>query len=78
MSYFVLKASEDGFSVREVTKEWILTQMAEEGSGFSAADAEPTMPRETDPNYWGSKMVIIKGEIVEPIPVHVIATHDLP
>lgn len=78
MSYFVLRASEDGFSVKEVTKEWLLKELSEEGSGYEAVQVVDHLPTEPDPNYWGNTLVIIKGEVVTPEPVQVISEYHLP
>ena len=78
MSYFVLIATEDGFSVREMTKEKLLREMANEENSFGLRQqAESALPPDSDPDDWGTKMVIIKGEIVVPVAKKIVTEFDL-
>ena len=86
MSYFVIYNSEGETSVEQISKE-ILTKrlQAEANANDSNFDAEYygkdieflSEIKDTDTNYWGDVILIIKGEIVVPEPVDVVKEYKI-
>lgn len=67
--YIVISTSEDGIHVNHLSREDLLARLAENYYG----DVEfKNSISETDPNYWGTKLLIIKGDIVVPEAVKVV------
>lgn len=67
----MLSASEDGIHFEVATKEEVLQEAKDiqDGECSSKGFFGPNDPIDSDPNYWGSKILLIKGEIVQPKPV---------
>lgn len=63
--YFVIKNSDGDTRVRIMTKEELLINLNEDGSGYKARDAMSKL-EESDTNYWGDGFLVIKGRIVSP------------
>lgn len=62
--YFVIRNSDGDTSVTPMTKKQILEYLNEdEGTDFLLQ-----IPSNHDTNYWGDKVLIIKGEVVTPTP----------
>ncbi len=60
--YFVIRNSDGDTSVTPMTKDQLLEFINEdEGSDFLSS-----VPSNHDTNYWGDKILIIKGEVVTP------------
>ena len=74
-NYIVMVASEDGFSIDAVSKETLLLRLANDYWGEKEIGEK--IPGETDPNYWGDQLVIIKGDVVVPRPKKVVEEYEI-
>jgi hypothetical protein len=66
--YFVLSCSEDGEvyvspKTDDEIYDWLSSEEVEGAEFGSMAD----LLKEHDPQYWGRKKFIIKGEVIQPI-----------
>lgn len=62
--YFVITNSDGDTRVDCVTKEVLLKRINEEYYG--PREYLSNMPTESDTNYWGDSILVIKGKIVSP------------
>lgn len=74
--YFVIKNSEGDTRVTEMTRDGILKELSEDGSGYRGKDVMSEI-KEKDTNYWGDGFIIIKGKIVTPKIKKVVEEYDL-
>ena len=75
-TYFVIHCSEDGdVSVNHYTKDELLEAL--EGEDYGADIGFHDSLERHDPQYWGRKILIIKGSIVVPKPKKVIESYDI-
>lgn len=74
--YHVICTSEDGISVKSMSKDEVEKRLKEEYWGKKEMLSK--LPNDSDPNYWGSSLVIIKGSIVVPQPVKVVEEYKIP
>lgn len=75
--YYVISAGADGVHISEYTKKQLENLLIADGFlGESRICA--TFPKETDVNYWGDRLVIIKGEVVMPQAVQIVQVFELP
>ncbi|MCP3684105.1 MAG: hypothetical protein GY861_15600 [bacterium] len=74
-NYFIIHNSEGDTTVDQVDKEELLKRIAEEYYG--EVSFHKALPEETDTNFWGENLLIIKGEVVTPTPVKVIEKFDI-
>ena len=73
--YFVIRAGEDGVRISSYTKAQLLKELK-----LDADDSDVFLNSEnfdSDPNYWGTKTLIIKGEIVTPIVKKIVEEYDI-
>jgi len=77
MLYFVISCNDDGeVSVEPFEKDGLLRYIEEEG--YNGESDFIDMDRFTqDPQYWGGRLLIIKGEIVVPKPVTKVTTFEI-
>lgn len=75
-SYFLITTTEDGIRIRQTTKEQVAKEMAD--GECEIADFAKEIPKDADPNYWGCKAVLIKGEIVVPREKTVVTEIEVP
>ena len=70
MTYFIIRSNADGeVSVNIMDKEDLLEAINPDCDGYSEIEevlTEENLDDNNDPNYWGDKTLIIKGEIVIP------------
>ena len=68
--YYVIKAGEDGTRIEMLDKKTLQERLKEQCWGKIEILSEIPGIRspETDPNYWGNVLIIIKGKIVVPVP----------
>lgn len=73
--YFVIHNGDGDTTVREYTKEQLLEDIEENAWG----DAIPldAIPENSDTNYWGANILIIKGSIVTPKAKEVVTKYDI-
>lgn len=78
MPYFVISNSDGETSVEEVTKEELLSRIQpEDGTDFYGGRGFISDLNETDTNYWGDNIMIIKGSLVVPKPKEVVKEYEL-
>jgi hypothetical protein len=76
-SYFMLWADEDGGHCEKLTREQVqkrIQEMAEGGGDRSCINA---VPKNSDMNYWGESVVIIKGSVVVPQKKEVVVKYEI-
>lgn len=61
--YFVISTGPDGVSVSRINKQTLLQRLNE---GYWGDVAPGPMPTDSNPEYWGTSLVIIKGDVVTP------------
>lgn len=67
MAYFIIHNSEDGeVSVHQMDAEELQKKLKEDYWGTGKKFILPNDIFDCDPNYWGGKLLIIKGEIIVP------------
>lgn len=72
--YIVVSNSDGDLRFEQVEKEELLERVADNYYGTK----EFVMNlKESDPNYWGDKIMIIKGEVVVPKPKKIIDSFDI-
>ena len=74
-NFFVICNSDGNTSVTQLSKEELLKQLEEEYWGDIVEFIEKI--NETNTNYWGDNILIIKGDIISPKPKTVITSYDL-
>jgi len=74
MDYFQITTSPDGIYIEMKTKEQIENDINDPDVIAPSFLSEIT---NMDPNYWGSKTLIIKGEIVVPNPVETVVKFEV-
>lgn len=74
MSYFVIRNSDGDTYVDEVSEEVLKKRLAEEHYGPTGFLQKITG---NDTNYWGDKILIIKGSIVIPQAVQTVTEYKL-
>jgi len=80
MSYFVISNSDGDTSIHSMSKDELLKDITPDKDGCTAFGGLVEFLDnldETDTNYWGNKVLIIKGEIVVPEPEKLIATYNV-
>lgn len=73
--YFIIHYGEDGTSVEQVDKNELLDRIKEQYYGEVGFKNE--IGDDSDTNYWGGDLLIIKGEIVVPNSVEVTTKYDI-
>ncbi len=76
MSYFVITTSEDGLYIEQMDKETLLKKL-DDGDWDDSYEVRTRIPDSRDPNYWGSSVTIIKGEVVTSKPVAVATRFEV-
>ena len=78
--YFIISPGEDGARVEQMDKEELLKRITrseeEDTTDYGDVDFLEKI-EETDPNYWGDNILIIKGEIVKPKAVKVVTKLEI-
>lgn len=74
MKYYLIRNSDGDVYVTEYTKEQLLEELDDEDW---QEEFLGTLP-EDDTNYWGGKLLLIKGQIVTPKKKEVVTKYDLP
>ncbi len=74
MKYYLIRNSDGDVYVTEYTKQELLKELDDEDWRDEFLESLP----ERDTNYWGEKVLLIKGEIVTPQKKEVVTKHDLP
>lgn len=76
MSYFTIRNSDGDTRVDEWTKEELEERLEE---GYWGKVTHPDkLPENSDTNYWGNSVLIIRGEVVSPKAVKTVIKLELP
>lgn len=67
VKYYAIECTEEGSSVSEMSGPELEKRLADADDHMGRLEWSSTMPGHSDPNYWGGKSIIIKGEIVVPV-----------
>jgi len=78
MPYFMIDCTEDGVYVTEVTSDTIKSDMRTLEAAAVNTFFKPGEKFDSDPNYWGTKTLLIKGEVVVPRPKDTVTEWDIP
>lgn len=73
--YYLIHNSEGDTTVDELTDIELLERLAENYYGDN--DFHDKIPNDNDTNYWGMKMLVIKGEVITPEPKEVVTSYKL-
>jgi len=74
-NYFVITNSDGDTHVSQITKEDLLEKLNENYWGSRVFFDK--MPKDSDTNYWGDSVLIIKGEIVAPSEEKVVTQYKI-
>jgi hypothetical protein len=80
MPYFIIYNSDGDTNVRQVDKETLIKRIQPEGDEGNCSYGKVGFLDKIDnsnTDYWGDNVLIIKGEIVTPRPKKVILTFDI-
>jgi len=74
--YYVVHNSDGDTTIEQMTKEELAQRINDKywGEGVVFFDGFPAEP---DTNYWGRKVLIIKGALVHPKPIKVVTEYQL-
>ncbi len=73
--YFIISNSDGDTTIDVFTKEQLLKAIQEQYWGEREILTE--IPADSDTNYWGNAILIIKGNIVTPVAKQVITKYDI-
>jgi len=76
MQYFVIHNGDGDTTVNSFTKEELEKRLAEKHWGDDIQFLDD-MPIQSDTNYWETKFLIIKGDIVVPKPIEVVKLYEV-
>lgn len=77
--YFMISNSDGETFIRTLTETELLAELEEqEGEGYSPKFiTKENLETESDSNYWGESVLIIKGEVIVPKPKEKIVSYEL-
>lgn len=74
--YILISSDEDGeFKIEEASKKDILNSIKD--LDYTHFVTKDYLKKEIDPAYWGEKILIIKGEIIEPRAKRVVDIYEI-
>ena len=73
--YFVIRNSDGDTTVEPYSKEQLTAALNNEE--FSSYRFLDSIPAETDTNYWGEVVLIIKGTITVPEPIESVTVYKV-
>lgn len=76
-TYFVISNSDGDTTVRAISKQQLLKNIEEGDYGENANEILSFIPENTDTNYWGRGVLIIKGTIVVPKAEQVVTKYNI-
>jgi hypothetical protein len=80
MPYFVIHNSEGETCINQLSKEQLLKrikpEVGEKGGHYGEVGFLPKI-EESDTNYWGDNILIIKGDIIVPKPIEVVKEYEI-
>lgn len=74
-TYFVISNSDGDTTVEEISKTELLKRIAD--CDYGHGDFLTQLPQNTDTNYWGEGVLIIKGTIVTPKAEQVVTKYNI-
>jgi hypothetical protein len=74
--YFIISNSDGDTHVEAVDKETLLERIEEGYYGRDRGVLEG-LPKESDTNYWGENILVIKGKIVSPVAEQVVTKYNI-
>jgi len=63
-SYIVIHTGEDGINIQRLDKATLLSRIKE--NFWGTTEFGSALPPESDPEYWGTRLTIVKGKVVVP------------
>ena len=77
--YFMISNSDGDTYIRQLTETELLAELEEqEEEGYSPKFiTKEKLETESDSNYWGEAVLIIKGEVIIPKPKEKILSYEL-
>lgn len=77
-TYFVIHNSEGDTRVEKMGKEELVRRITpEDGCTYYGVTDFLKAIEDTDTNYWGNNILIIKGEIVVPKPAEIVKAYEI-
>ena len=74
-TYFVIHNSDGDTTVEAVNKEELLERIEE--NYYGEVLPFDRLPQNNDTNYWGNRILIIKGKIVSPVAKQIITKYNI-
>ncbi len=74
--YFIINNSDGDTCIDCISKEELLKRINEEYYG-SHKNFLDVMPTESDTNYWGDNILVIKGNVVSPKAEQVVTKYNI-
>lgn len=77
--YYIICNMDGDTNVEEITKEELLKRLQpdEDGNLYYGCHEFMSKITQTDTNYWGDDLLIIKGSIVTPKPIEVVTKYEI-
>lgn len=75
--YFVIRNSDGDTRIRQMTAEELKKALKEENWGSDPDFIQPNSKYDSDTNYWGNALMIIKGEIIVPKPKQTVTEYEV-
>jgi hypothetical protein len=75
--YFIIRNLDGDTHVENISKKALLERLNEEDYGSDVKFLDEIPNDDSDTNYWGEGILIIKGEIVTPKEKHVVTEFDI-
>ncbi|MFA5366675.1 MAG: hypothetical protein WC333_02225 [Dehalococcoidia bacterium] len=72
-TYFIIRNSDGDTTITTVTKEQLINDL----NDGMYTDAFTKMPEDSDTNYWGGHVLIIKGTVVSPKAEEVVTRYNI-
>lgn len=76
-TYFVIRNSDGDTTVSETSKEQLLRDIEAGEYGENGKNILTKLPSNSDTNYWGEGVLIIKGFIVSPTAKQVVTKFNI-
>jgi len=81
MAYFVIANCDGETTVNQMSERTLLQRINPEENGggeyYGNSGFLEKIPENSDTNYWGDNILIIKGDIISPKPVKVVKKYTL-
>ena len=77
MPYFVIHNFEGETDVEQISREELKNRLTGDDESYYGQEGFLSKIKETDTNYWGRNLLIIKGEIVVPKPIKIVEAFEV-